>query len=817
MTGSKAKRLFHRRLRIEPLEDRRLLSITVNMLTDELDGSIVDGDISLRDAVALAPSGETIEFSVTGVINLTLGQLTINKSLTIAGPGANLLTIDASGNDPTPESRLDDDDFFNDGDGSRVFEISDGASNVLDVMIVGLTLTGGDATGGGGAIRCSENLTITASVIAGNSNSGFSGGGGAILVIRSLTVNSSTISGNSAFRGGGILASNAVTLLNSTVSDNVAIDQGGGIFAVGPVTVTSSTIATNSAGFRGGGIAVPFSDDTVTITSSTITGNTVGSAGLESFGGGIFARNVTVNSSTISENVSGYDGHGGNGGGIYAFVSANVRDSTVSNNVANFGGGVAGSDITITSSTFSGNRAGRGGGIDGDVVTVSSSTISGNLAGRGGGTNGDVVTVSSSTFWDNGAVYGGGISGNEISITSSTLSGNFADFGGGIYTNPDVAAPFKISSSTITGNSAIRGGGIYADYVFLTIQNSIVAGNSNTAIVFPAPDLRPGGSILTVRHSLIGDNRDTGLSEAPAAMPDANGNIVGGPVGGVIPPLLGPLADNGGPMLTHALLSGSPAIDTADSNFDPNAFDPPLVNDQRGAPFTRVYNGDGIGGARIDMGAVEKQPSPPAFFGDYNQNAIVDAADYTVWRNMLGQTGLTPYDGADGDGDGDITRGDYEVWKTHYGQPVPAFGADSGGGMDSEFTSNSKDRMTTTSDGAKWSSSDTSSLLAPDRPVTARPAAAVSFFVPTLAADKSTKSAFMRGNKFAISAATLNELLSAYELSPLTDSIEHGSGSWANSTWTEPADVADDIGTEAHDEAFGLLSNGGSAVFDSWQ
>ena len=55
---------LRRRLRIEPLEDRRLLSITVNTLVDELDGSILDGDISLRDAIAAAPSGETINFAV---------------------------------------------------------------------------------------------------------------------------------------------------------------------------------------------------------------------------------------------------------------------------------------------------------------------------------------------------------------------------------------------------------------------------------------------------------------------------------------------------------------------------------------------------------------------------------------------------------------------------------------------------------------------------------------------------------------------------------------------------------------------------------
>src|SRR5262245_33196631 len=102
-----------RRLRLEPLEDRRLLSITVNTLVDEADGSIVDGDISLRDAIAAAPSGETIDFSAAltsggpATIDLTLGELVINKNLSISGPDANLLTIDASASDPTPDSTFD--------------------------------------------------------------------------------------------------------------------------------------------------------------------------------------------------------------------------------------------------------------------------------------------------------------------------------------------------------------------------------------------------------------------------------------------------------------------------------------------------------------------------------------------------------------------------------------------------------------------------------------------------------------------------------------------------------------------------------------
>jgi hypothetical protein len=61
--------------------------------------------------------------------------------------------------------------------------------------------------------------------------------------------------------------------------------------------------------------------------------------------------------------------------------------------------------------------------------------------------------------------------------------------------------------------------------------------------------------------------------------------------------------------------------------------------------------------------------------GDYNRNHVVDAADYTLWRNTLGQINVTPYTGADGDGDGKILRADYDVWEANYGLTSPASGS----------------------------------------------------------------------------------------------------------------------------------------------
>ena len=66
---------------------------------------------------------------------------------------------------------------------------------------------------------------------------------------------------------------------------------------------------------------------------------------------------------------------------------------------------------------------------------------------------------------------------------------------------------------------------------------------------------------------------------------------------------------------------------------------------------------------------------PRGAAGDYNRNGVVDAADYTVWRDQLDATGLTPLAGADGDGDGEVTAADYGVWKSHFGQTLSSPGA----------------------------------------------------------------------------------------------------------------------------------------------
>jgi predicted outer membrane repeat protein len=163
-----------------------------------------------------------------------------------------------------------------------------------------------------------------------------------------------------------------------------------------------------------------------------------------------------------------------------------------------------------------------------------------------------------------------------VTITNSTVSGNTSGTqGGGIY-NDDA---LTLTNSTVAGNTATaEGGGLYNAFT-TTLLNTLIAGNTGTS-----PDLENSGFGLTASYSLIGSSTGHGITTDPTT-----GNQVG------VDPKLGPLADNGGPTRTHALLAGSPAIDKATNTGCP-------ATDQRGV--TRPQPAGGV----CDIGAYEAQP-----------------------------------------------------------------------------------------------------------------------------------------------------------------------------------------------------------------
>src|SRR5438874_6942510 len=244
---------------------------------------------------------------------------------------------------------------------------------------------------------------------------------------------------------------------------------------------------------------------------------------------------------------------------------------------------VSGKTIAISGFTIRNGHAGNaGGGIDNennDTLVITNCIISSNTAGLGGGMfNGGPLTIGSTTVSGNSAANGGGIynsGGGMATITNSTVSGNSAGEGGGIFN----IGVFAITNSTLSNNSASLAGGVFNNEV-LQIGDTILNMGASGA------NISNFGTVTSLGYNLSSDSGGGALN-GPGDQINTN-------------PLLGPLQDNGGPTLTHALSPGSPAIDTGDPNFTPPPFD-----DQRGPGYPRVVNG------RIDKGSFEVQaPSP---------------------------------------------------------------------------------------------------------------------------------------------------------------------------------------------------------------
>ncbi len=326
---------------------------------------------SLRVALASAFNGDTVDAtSVSNTILLTLGELVVNHSITILGPGSDVLAV--NGGFPATQN--------------RVFHIA-GAGTVT---ISGLLITGG----------CATNGTFPVDAGAGIYN-----------VNSTLILSNCTVAGNTAYWGAGIYnygenGSATLTLLNTTVSGNYATGSGGGIYNDGEFGIANLTVSNSDifsiASFEGGGIVNlgDYGSATLLVTASTIH-NSIAQNGN---GGGIATSSysgtskVTITNSTLSGNLA----LARSGGGLYntdsggGHASVTVRGSTFYHNKAHYGGaiynrGTLDALVTVINSTISGNSASNqfqfkgGGGIynDGEshgnaTVKIFNSTFSGN-------------------------------------------------------------------------------------------------------------------------------------------------------------------------------------------------------------------------------------------------------------------------------------------------------------------------------------------------------------------------------------------------------------------------------------------------------
>jgi uncharacterized repeat protein (TIGR01451 family) len=286
-------------------------------VTNLSDGAAPGPAGSLRKAITDAnanPGDDRILFdsSLSGRISLNQASIPINEELTISGPGADELVVDA---------------YYGLG---RIFTI-DPTTAGDPVSISGLTLSYGHPTGSGGAIFNQDaKLTVADSLLYGNSSGSLATGvgGGAIADAAAYasgaqtTIVNSTVVGNSAAYGaGGGIASSAQlgTIRNSTIAGNTAATFGGGLLSANGGLLQDSTVAGNYAYGSGGGISefgtgIPH----VTIENSLVGDNDADDSGPDLFGGVEFdaqfsllenTAGATVNSTVTGSNLVGTDPH----------------------------------------------------------------------------------------------------------------------------------------------------------------------------------------------------------------------------------------------------------------------------------------------------------------------------------------------------------------------------------------------------------------------------------------------------------------------------------------------------------------------------
>ncbi len=366
-----------------------------------------------------------------------------------------------------------------------------------------------------------------------------------------------------------VVSINGLTVANGRTPDGFAHAFGGG-------------------GGGGGGV---LNGGVLTMTDVRLTGNRTGVGG--SIGAG-----------------TSFGGPGGNGGAVLNFGTMTMTNVTLIGNSTGAGG--------------EGHTAGEGGSggavynINGSL-TMNGCVVRGNSTGRGGASNsadggdggdgGGVYTFFATLTMTNCAVSenmigasgsgGGGrsgrgagiYSGHGASLTGVTVSNNAA--GGGVYFD---SGSSSLTNCTITANI---GPGSVVNSTAPVVRNTIIAGNAGGT----GPDVT--GAYNSQGHNLIGN---VGVASGFTAA----GDQVGTP-DAILNARLGPLASNGGPTLTHALLAGSPALDAGNNAlaFDNN--NNVLTTDQRGAGFPRFADAaDADTVQTVDIGAFEAHPSVEA-------------------------------------------------------------------------------------------------------------------------------------------------------------------------------------------------------------
>ena len=533
--------------------------------------------------------------AATGDLDITTSQ----HSVTIEGGGSSTI-IDATA-------------LNGGGRRDRVFHITgSNVTAILRSLVIRNGQAGDDGTAGTSTNPTAQNTTRIGGGILNN---------GGRLTLEKVTVQSCQAIGKGdsivnehttldAFGGGlaSVAASGDVNIVDSTFTGNTASGGNGGNFNNG----AGSGVKGGSIYFEGGTLKI---DGSRIILSNAIGGNGGNGPGNQQNGGmGGIAQGgcayigggtVSINNSTFKScsATGGNSGTGQNGtnngadsggGALFSLGNVKISNSTFAANSAT--GGNAGH--AFGPDCFGGHTAGdggaaRGGAIlaDGGSLVVNTATFSGNSAKGGNGGNGGQTNggLNCGQHGAGGLAHGGAVTNNAatVNIKHGTISLNSATAGN---TGVNQGGANKPPRPRAEGT----GGGIRVGAASVTLENTIIAGNTaanglGDPAGAPVPGPNVDGTITSNGHNLLGVATEAGGFGGAGDKINAN-------------PILAPLANNGGPTETMALQAGSAAIDAGVASG--------FSSDQRGLP--RTFDDPGVANAATsdgtDIGAFERQP-----------------------------------------------------------------------------------------------------------------------------------------------------------------------------------------------------------------
>ncbi len=596
----------------------------------------VANDCSLRGAIInsnadLSATPVIINLAAGATYNLTLangsqenGSLTGDLDITNT---THTVTIVGGGSSGGSASIIDAAGLTSGAMHDRAFQITSSGVNVtFQDLAIRNAQAADDGSSGASTNPASQNSTRAGGGIlngAGIDVNGVPINGGGTVTLTNVRIQSCQILGKGDDQvnqhrtldawGGGLasLGTATVMITASTFTNNTAAGGDGGDFNNG-----------NASTGKGG--AIYFGGGTLNIDGTRIDNNDAtggkggdtnnisnqqngGGGGAAQGGGAWIAGTATINNTTF-ESCAATGGNAGNGqnsgnfggesggGGLYSIGSVTVTNSTFDLNTSTGGrgGDSFGPDCFGAHASLDGGAA-RGGAMLADsgsliinTATLANNSASGGNGGDGGKTNGGGACAQTQ-HGAGGLAFGGAITNNNgatLNIKHGTISGNSAQAGNSGVNQSGANLPARpVAEGT--------GGGIRVGNGSVTLENTIIAGNTATngtgdTTGAPIPGPNVDGAVTSNGHNLLGTATEATGFTGTGDQTGAN-------------PLLMPLTNNGGPTETMALTPGSPAIDggvAAGSTFD-----------QRGMPRTIDDPGvaNATGGDGTDIGAYEAQ------------------------------------------------------------------------------------------------------------------------------------------------------------------------------------------------------------------